>query len=427
LKIVEGFDAATRALSRQGTAPGSEADEREASVRSIIESVRKQGDKALFEYTEKYDHAKLAVLEVDNAVISRACCEVDAGLIDALKTAADRITAFHHAQLKGVQTKVKLPGLSQVVRPLDRVGVYVPGGTASYPSTVLMTAIPARVAGVGEIILVTPPRPDGTVSPLVLAAALIAGVDRVFSVGGAQAIAALAYGTESIPRVDKICGPGNIFVTLAKKLVYGVVGIDGLAGPSEVLILADKGANPAYCAADILAQAEHDAMSSAILVTDSMQLAVNVKREVEQQLENLLRREIAERSLESNGVIAVVDSPEEMIELANAYAPEHLCLMVNKPAPYLEYLKNAGCIIMGKKATVVIGDYVAGPSHVLPTSGTARFSSPLNVLDFIKITNVIDVDEVAINELGPAALIIADAEGFGAHGDAVQQRMTEQI
>lgn len=425
MKIVEGFDAASRALSRLGMPPGGEADEREASVRGIIAYVRKHGDKALIEYTEKFDHAKLTELEVDNERISRACCEVDAVLLDSLKMTANRVAAFHQAQMKAVQTKVKLPGLSQVVRPLDRVGVYVPGGTASYPSTVLMTAIPARVAGVKEVILVTPPRPDGTVSPMVLAAALIAGVDRVFSVGGAQAIAALAYGTESIPQVDKICGPGNIFVTVAKKLVYGVVGIDGLAGPSEVLILADKGANPEFCASDILAQAEHDAMASAILVTDSMQLAVNVKREVEKQLLSTPRREIAARSLESNGVIAVVDNPEEMIELANAYAPEHLCLMVNKPAPYLKYLRNAGCIITGKKATVVIGDYVAGPSHVLPTSGTARFSSPLNVLDFIKLTNVIDVDEAAIKELGPAARAIAEAEGFGAHANAVQQRMAE--
>ncbi len=424
MKIVEGFEAASRALSRKGKAPGNEADEREASVRGIIEYVRKHGDKALLEYTEKFDRAKLTELEVDNARISRGCCEVEAGLIASLKTAAERIAAFHQAQLKAVHTKVKLPGLSQVVRPLERVGVYVPGGTASYPSTVLMTAVPARVAGVKEIVLVTPPRPDGTVSPLVLAAALIAGVDRVFSVGGAHAIAALAYGTESVPQVDKICGPGNIFVTIAKRLVYGVVGIDGLAGPSEVLILADTGADPAYCASDILAQAEHDAMASAILVTDSMQLAVNVKREVEEELSTIPRREIAERSLESNGVIAVVDSPEEMIELANAYAPEHLCLMVNKPAAYLKYLKNAGCIITGKKATVVMGDYVAGPSHVLPTGGTARFSSPLNVLDFIKLTNVIDVNEAAIQELGPAARMIAEAEGFGAHARAVQQRMT---
>ena len=425
MKIVEGFEAASRVLSRLGKAPSTEPDEREATVRSIIESVRRQGDKALLEYTEKYDHAKLTELEVDNERISRACCEVEAGLLDSLKTAANRIVAFHQAQLKAVQTKVKLPGLSQVVRPLDRIGIYVPGGTASYPSTVLMTAIPARVAGVKEVILVTPPRPDGTVSPGVLAAALIAGVDRVFAVGGAQAIAALAYGTESIPQVDKICGPGNIFVTIAKKLVYGAVGIDGLAGPSEVLILADEDADPAYCASDILAQAEHDAMASAIMVTDSMQLAVEVKQEVEDELNTLPRHEIVARSLEANGIIAVVDSPEEMIELANAYAPEHLCLMVSKPAPYLKYLTNAGCIITGKKATVVMGDYVAGPSHVLPTGGTARFSSPLNVLDFIKLTNVIDVENASIQELGPAARTIAEAEGFGAHARAVRQRMPE--
>jgi len=401
-------------------------DERESAVRNIIEEVRRNGDKALLEYTAKFDRAQLTSLEETNEQISQACCSVDAGLLDALRFASGRIAAFHNAQLKAVQHKVKAPGLSQLMRPLDRVGVYVPGGTASYPSTVLMTAVPARVAGVKEVILVTPPRPDGTISPLVLVAASIAGVDRVFKIGGAQAIAALAFGTESVPRVDKICGPGNIFVTIAKKLVYGAVGIDGLAGPSEVLIIADKNADPAYCAADLVAQAEHDAMASAVLVTDSMQLAVNIKREVEKQLMNASRREIAARSLESNGVIAVVDNFDQIIELANSYAPEHLCLIVDKPSAYVGRLTNAGCIITGKKATVVLGDYDAGPSHVLPTGGTARFSSPLNVLDFVKLTNVIEIDDANLKELGPAAGKIAQAEGFEAHASAVQQRFEGQ-
>lgn len=405
---------------------GEDKDEIEALVHAVVDDVRRRGDKAIFEYTEKFDRAKLNSLEVDNEMISRACCEVEGSLLDSLKLAANRIADFHKSQLKVVQTRVKAPGLSQVVHPLDRVGVYVPGGTASYPSTVLMTSIPARVAGVREVVLVTPPRPDGSVSPLVLAASMIAGIDRVFSVGGAQAIAALAFGTESVPRVDKICGPGNIYVTLAKKLVYGAVGIDGLAGPSEVLILADKSADPVYCASDILAQAEHDAMASAILITDSMQLAVNVKREVELQLKDIPRREIARRSLERNGLIAVVDSPEEMIELANSYAPEHLCLLVSKPSSYLKRLTNAGCIITGKKATVVVGDYVAGPSHVLPTSGTARFSSPLNVLDFVKITNVIKIGDAEMQKLGPAAEAIARAEGFDAHASAIKKRLESQ-
>ena len=422
MNLVEGFEAASRALCRQSTGIAGEGGERESSVRSIIENVRRRGDNALFEYTEKFDKAKLDGLEVSNDLISRACCDVAPSLLASLKMAADRIAAFHRIQLKAVETRVKSPGLSQIVRPLERVGVYVPGGTASYPSTVLMTAVPARVAGVKEIILVTPPRPDGTVSPLVLASAAVAGVDRVFAVGGAQAIAALAFGTESIPRVDKICGPGNIYVTIAKKLVYGVVGIDGLAGPSEVLILADKSADPVYCAADILAQAEHDAMASSILVTDSMQLAISVKREVARQLKNTPRKEIAERSLNSGGIIAVVDSPEEMIELANAYAPEHLCLIVKKPAAYVKQLKNAGCIVTGKKATVVIGDYIAGPSHVLPTGGTARFSSPLNILDFVKLTNVIEVNDAELKALGDAAGTIAEAEGFIAHAEAIRLR-----
>jgi len=344
-------------------------------------------------------------------------------LVSALKLAAGRIQSFHVAQLDNIRREVSLPGLNQIIRPLGRVGVYVPGGRASYPSTVLMTAIPARVAGVGEIILVTPPGSKGLVPPLTLVAADIAGVSRVFSVGGAQAIAALAFGTESIPKVDKICGPGNIFVVLAKKMLYGVVGIDGLQGPSEVLIIADETANPEYCATELLAQAEHDPLASAILVTTSRQLADEVSRAVKQQLENLPRQSITTESLGNNGLIVIVSSNDEATELANLYAPEHLCLMVDKASFYLERLSNAGCIITGKKSTVVLGDYVAGPSHVLPTQGTARFSSPLSVLDFLKLTSVIDTDKLDLETLGRAAQALAEAAGLEAHARAIEKRL----
>jgi histidinol dehydrogenase len=285
-----------------------------------------------------------------------------------------------------------------------------------------MTAIPARVAGVNEVILVTPPSLNGTVPPATLVAADIAGVDRVFCVGGAQAIAALAFGTESIPKVDKICGPGNVFVVLAKKMVYGIVDIDGLQGPSEVLIVADETATPEYCAADLLAQAEHDPLASVILITTSQPFADEVNREVTQQLEGLSRRAIAAESL-SKGIIAVVASIDEAIELANLYAPEHLNLMIKGAASCVDRISNAGCVFVGENSTVVLGDYVAGPSHVLPTGGTARFSSPLNISDFIKFINVVAVDEADLKQLGQAASIIAKAEGFDAHARAVEKRL----
>jgi len=288
-----------------------------------------------------------------------------------------------------------------------------------------MTAIPAKVAGVKEVVLVTPPKSNGAVSPLTLVAADIAGVDRIFGIGGAQAIAALAFGTESIPRVDKICGPGNVFVVLAKKLVYGVVGIDGLQGPSEVLIIADEMANPRYCALDLLAQAEHDPLASAILITTSHQLADEVATEVEQQLKGLERQAIAAESLENRGMIAVVSSVDEAIELANIYAPEHLSLMVDKAEAYIGKVYNAGCIFVGEKSTVVLGDYVAGPSHVLPTGGTARFSSPLNITDFIKFINLVSLDEASLGKLGQAASAIARAEGFEAHARAIEERLRQ--
>jgi histidinol dehydrogenase len=438
LRIIEGFEKAKALLERQpGTdfAPdtpslrqrmkqvfGSEMSPAEA-VAQIIDDVRDTGDTALFSYTLKIDKAKLSSLEVDKKKIKKAYDEVDKELLAALKLAAERISSFHQKQKDAIWSLAARKGFGQLIRPLERIGAYAPGGTASYPSTVLMTAIPARIAGVKEVILATPPRADGTVPSPTLVAADIAGVDRVFSIGGAQAIAALAFGTESVPRVDKICGPGNIFVVLAKKLVYGAVGIDSLPGPSEVLIIADDSADPAYCAADILAQAEHDPLAAAILITSSKKLGEEVAKEVEKQLTSLKRREIAAEALQNQGLIAVVTNIDQAIELANLYAPEHLSLMIKDADRYIERITNAGCIFLGSGSTVVLGDYVAGPSHVLPTSATARFSSPLNILDFVKLTNVVEVDKGALKELAKAAATIARAEGLEAHARAAEKRL----
>ena len=438
MRIIEGFEPAKALLERQpGTdfSPDSPALRQrikavfgteispEQAVAQIIEDVRGTGDAALFSYSLKIDRAKLSSLEVSQKQIKSAYLEVDKELLSALKFAAERIGSFHQKQKDAIWSLAAKKGFGQLIRPLERIGVYAPGGTASYPSTVLMTAIPARIAGVKEVILATPPRADGTVPVPTLVAADIAGVDRVFSVGGAQAIAALAFGTESVPRVDKICGPGNIFVVLAKKMVYGAVGIDSLPGPSEVLIIADGSADPTYCAADILAQAEHDPLASAIMVTDSMKLAEEVAKEVERQMRSLERRDIVAEALQNQGLIAVVADIGEAIELANLYAPEHLSLMVKGAEGYVERITNAGCIFVGSISTVVLGDYTAGPSHVLPTSATARFSSPLNILDFVKLINVVDVDKGTLKKLARAAATIARAEGLEAHARAVEKRL----
>jgi histidinol dehydrogenase len=437
LIIIEGFKSAKSILSRQAPAefyPVSPAlrqrlkemfgtDDPEQAVKKIVSEVRNRGDAALFDYTLKFDGIELASMEVSKEQVAGAYHEVSQELLSALKLAADQIRSFHTAQKDNFWSGGTEPESGQLVRPLERIGVYAPGGTACYPSTVLMTAIPAKVAGVKEVVLVTPPRGQGIIPPSALVAADIAQVDRIFCVGGAQAIAALAFGTESIPRVDKICGPGNIFVVLAKKLVYGVVDIDGLQGPSEVLIIADEGANPRYCAADLLAQAEHDPLASAILITTSRRLADEVGQEVKQQLKSLERQTIAAESLENRGMIVVVTNIDEAIELANLYAPEHLCLMVQKAASYINRVSNAGCIFIGENSTVVFGDYVAGPSHALPTGGTARFSSPLNVTDFIKIMDLVNIDGARLEELGQAAVTIARAEGFEAHARAVEKRL----
>jgi histidinol dehydrogenase len=438
LKIIEGYQKARVALSREVVSDSFAVslsikqslnklfgtEDPATAVRQIIGEVKKRGDAALFDLTLRIDGIKLKSLSVDKSGIARARSEVNEELIAALKLAAGRIRAFHQAQKDSIWHEVSEKGLRQVIRTLQRVGVYVPGGTAVYPSTVLMTAIPARVAGVNEIVMVTPPQPDGGISPVTLVAADMAGVDRIFSVGGAQAVAALAYGTETVPMVDKICGPGNIFVTLAKKLVFGQVDIDGLYGPSEVLIIADEKADPAGCVADLLAQAEHDPLAAAVLVTTSRRLADEVNRELDNQLPGLSRQSIARESLE-RGVIAVVASLDEAIELSNLYAPEHLCLMIDDAASYVDRVTNAGCILAGREATVVLGDYIAGPSHALPTGGTARFGSPLNICDFIKFINVINTDEIDIKQLGKAASVMARAEGLEAHVRAIEKRLKD--
>ncbi len=394
----------------------------EQAVRQIVAEVRERGDAALFDLTLKIDKIKLTALEAGREQVARAYRELDKDLIAALKLAAERICAFHSAQKENIWHELNEDGLRQLIRPLARVGVYVPGGTAAYPSTVLMTAIPAKVAGVGEVILCTPPGANGSIPPATLVAADIAGVDRIFCVGGAQAVAALAYGTKTIPAVDKICGPGNIFVMLAKKTVFGVVAIDGLQGPSEVLIIADETANPEFCAADLLAQAEHDSLASAILVTTSRKLADRVVQAVNQQMAELSRQKIIAESLEQ-GIIVVVGNIDEAIELANLYAPEHLCLIMAQASKYVDRITNAGCVVAGSYATVVLGDYVAGPSHALPTGGTARFGSPLNISDFIKFINVIYEDRDSLAKLGRTAAIIARAEGLDAHARAVERRL----
>jgi histidinol dehydrogenase len=418
LKIIEGFELAKAALSRQ---PGAEfyQSDLEPKVKQIIDEVRRRGDAALYDYTLKFDRVKLSSLEVNKEQVKSAYQQVDEELVSALKLAAERIRSFHQKQKRSLAK----PGLGQLIRPLECVGAYVPGGTACYPSTVLMTTIPAKVVGVREVILVTPPKANGAVPAPTLVAADIAQVDRIFSVGGAQAIAALAFGTESIPKVDKVCGPGNIFVVLAKKFIYGTVDIDGLYGPSEILIIADDTASPGYCAADLLAQAEHDPLASAILITTSRRLADGVNQEIEQQLKDLERRAIAAESLQKQGIIVVVADIDEAIELANLYAPEHLCLMVRGADAYVDRVANAGCIVIGESATVVLGDYVFGPSHVLPTGATARFSSPLNILDFVKFTSLVDVDKASLKQLGKAAATIARAEGLEAHARAVEKRL----
>ena len=395
-------------------------------VKDIVRDVRERGDAALFEYTERFDGAKLdaASVQVTPEEIRAAYDAAEKPWIDAMREAAARITAFHEKQKQ--RTWIDFDGgiaLGQMVRPLERVGVYVPGGTAAYPSSVLMNVLPARVAGVREIVMVTPPGADGKVSyPLTLVAADIAGVDRIYKVGGAQAVAALAFGTQSLPRVDKIVGPGNIYVANAKREVYGHCGIDMVAGPSEVLVIADGSANPVYVAADMLSQAEHDPLAAAIVVTDSQELAQRVAAEIDRQAALLPRREIVDRSLSRYGTIVACENLEQAAQVANLVAPEHLELSVAQPFELLGRIQNAGAIFLGHYAPEPLGDYFAGPNHVLPTSGTARFFSPLNVEDFTKKSSLIYYDRASLEAVSDDVIRLARAEGLDAHANAVAVR-----
>ena len=396
----------------------------EAVVERILAEVRAEGDAAVVRYTEAFDGTVPASMEVPRSAWEAALTSLDADLREAMRLSAEQIAAFHRKQVRTSWLDYTEEGaLGQIVRPLERVGIYTPGGTAVYPSSLLMTAVPARVAGVGEIVVCAPPGADGEVSPLILAAAEVAGVDRVFRIGGAQAIAALAYGTETVPHVDKIFGPGNIFVVLAKRRVYGVVAIDQLPGPTETLLVADDSADPALVAADLLAQAEHDAMASAILVTTSGALAAAVAAELPAQLAELERREIAAESLASNGLIVVVSDVETALELANAYAPEHLCLLLRDAWQAVPLVRHAGGVFVGEQSPEALGDYTAGPSHVMPTGGTARFSSPLHVGEFTKVITLAAANGRAVARLGPATIALARAEGLTAHARAIARRL----
>lgn len=399
----------------------------EAIVADIIANVRANGDKALFEYCEKFDKVRLSRLAVSEAEIDAAVAAVPADLLRILREAAENIRHFHEKQKRNgfMINDRKGVVMGQKVTPVDRAGLYVPGGTAAYPSTVLMDAIPAKIAGVEQVVMVTPPGKDGKIPDVILAAARIAGVDRIFKVGGAQAIAALAHGTESVPKVDKIVGPGNAFVAEAKKQVFGTVSIDMIAGPSEILVLADATADARHVAADLLSQAEHDKLASAVLVTDSEALATAVQAEIERQLPLLSREEIARTSIDNNGKIIVAPDLSKGIEISNEIAPEHLELCVDNPFDYLDQIRHAGSIFMGKNCPEALGDYMAGPNHTLPTGGTAKFSSPLSVDDFVKKTQYTYFTRDALAKISDDVSYFATKEGLTAHAKSATVRFEE--
>lgn len=396
-------------------------------VADIIANVRKNGDAALKEYSAKFDGAVLDNIEVSADEIEAAFNALEPEFVDIIKEAADNIREFHRHQIKTGFVITPRDGvvLGQRVIPLERVGLYVPGGTASYPSSVLMNCIPAKLAGCDEIVMVTPPSKEGGIKPAILVAAKIAGVDRIFKVGGAQAVAALAYSTETIPQVDKIVGPGNVFVAEAKRQVFGTVAIDMIAGPSEILVIADGTCNPKYVAADMLSQAEHDKNASAVLVTDSIELAKAVSAELEVQIPKLSRAEIARASVDNNGKIIVVDDLKKAVEMSNAIAPEHLEVCVDRPFDLLPLIRNAGSVFLGKNCPEALGDYFAGPNHTLPTSGTARFSSPLSVDDFVKKSSFISYSESALENVYEKIDAFAQKEGLQAHGKSVTVRFED--
>ena len=401
----------------------------EATVDEIIENVKTNKDKAVFEYTLKFDKYALSKdnIRVTKEEIAEAYTKLDPKLVEVIRKSADNIRAFHTKQLRNSWFDAKEDGtiLGMKITPIERAGVYVPGGKAAYPSSVLMNVIPARVAGVKEIIMTTPPSPEGKVNPGTLVAADIAGVDTIYKVGGAQAIAAMAFGTESIPKVDKITGPGNIFVALAKKAVYGYVSIDSIAGPSEILVLADESANPRYVAADLLSQAEHDELASAILITTSEELAKQVSEQVEIFVESLSRTEIMRKSLENYGYILVAETMQDAIDAANEIASEHLEILTVNPFEVMTKIKNAGAIFMGEYASEPLGDYFAGPNHILPTNGTAKFFSPVNVDDFIKKTSIISYSREALEKVHRDIELFAQSEGLTAHANSIKVRFED--
>ncbi|MCR8636246.1 histidinol dehydrogenase [Paenibacillus radicis (ex Xue et al. 2023)] len=406
------------------------SEEQNSAVKSIIETVRRDGDAALRSFAQQFDGVSVGELRVSDAEIEAAYAKVDESFLAAIREAADNIRRFHEKQKRTSWMDLQPDGsiLGQVIRPLKRVGLYVPGGKAAYPSSVLMNAIPAQVAGVPEIVMVTPPATAGIdgIDPHILVAAAEAGVREIYRVGGAQAVAALAYGTESIPAADKIVGPGNIYVALAKRYVFGAVDIDSIAGPSEIVVLADDTADAAYVAADLLSQAEHDEMASAILITPSQALAQAVAAEVARQLESLPKRDIAAQSIRDNGAILTVASLEEGVRVVNQLAPEHLEILTADPFQYLSAIENAGAIFLGSYSSEPVGDYFAGPNHVLPTNGTARFSSPLNVDHFMKKSSVIYYSKEALLQNGEKIIALAQHEGLEAHARAIQIRLEKE-
>ena len=393
-------------------------------VKGILDDVKLRGDQALYDYNKKFDNVSLSSLQVTEKEIEDAFNRLDKELLDVIRYSHENIVRYHTKQKRNDFLDKDTDGviLGQIINPIEKVGIYVPGGTAAYPSTVLMNAVPAKVAGVEEIVMVTPPNEDGTISDVILAAAKIAGVTKIFKVGGAQAVAALSYGTETIPAVYKIVGPGNIFVAMAKKMVFGEVAIDMVAGPSEVLIISDDSSNPVHIAADLLSQAEHDKLAACILVTTSEELAKSVAVEIESQLAELPRQEIARESINNNGRIIIAKNIEEAILISNEIAPEHLELAVMDPFALLSKIKNAGSIFLGHNTPEPLGDYLAGPNHTIPTSGTAKFASPLSVDDFIKKSSVIYYSKEALEKVKDKVILFAESEGLTAHANSVRKR-----
>ena len=399
-------------------------DDVNAIVKDILDDVKLRGDQALYDYNKKFDNVSLSSLQVTEKEIEDAFNRLDKELLEVIRYSHENIVRYHTKQKRNDFLDKDTDGviLGQIINPIEKVGIYVPGGTAAYPSTVLMNAVPAKVAGVEEIVMVTPPNEDGTISDVILAAAKIAGVTKIFKVGGAQAVAALSYGTETIPAVYKIVGPGNIFVAMAKKMVFGEVAIDMVAGPSEVLILSDDSSNPVHIAADLLSQAEHDKLAACILVTTSEELAKSVAVEIESQLAELPRQEIARESINNNGRIIIAKNIEEAILISNEIAPEHLELAVMDPFALLSKIKNAGSIFLGHNTPEPLGDYLAGPNHTIPTSGTAKFASPLSVDDFIKKSSVIYYSKEALEKVKDKVILFAESEGLTAHANSVRKR-----